>query len=157
MTASNPSASQGPIYTVQKIRSGHIKHRGGDMSSSSGTVYRPGSFMAFFRHGQERLRGDISGLDPDSENRDLRLGNEPTDRIGARSQISTSTTERKVCQRKKKSINSHAKDRKGKGEGGNGEIKIYMQIWDGLDGECGYISKRNAWQIRWNTVCLSRR
>lgn len=52
MTVSHPSVSEGPIYST-KIRGDHKKHREGDVSSSSGPVYRPGSFMVFFHHGQE--------------------------------------------------------------------------------------------------------
>lgn len=58
MTVSHRSASEEPRYSI-KIRSGHKKHRGGDVSSSSRPVYGPGSFMVFFRHGQEGLHGEI--------------------------------------------------------------------------------------------------
>lgn len=138
MTASHPSASEGPIYST-KIRSGHKKHRGGDVSSSSGLVYRPGSFMVVFCRGRG---GGVAwrdpGLDPNSEHRDLWPGNKPRFRTRARSQISMTTTQKNQPEKRSRSTATQGQEGKRWRET---EKWRYMRIWDGFDGGGGYISK----------------
>lgn len=110
------------------------------MSSSSGTVYRPGSFMAFFRHRQERLRGDIQvwTQTPRTEIYDWATSRRTKPgpfRKSPRPQL------REKFARQKKSINSHARigRKKVRRKQRNKDI---CRFGMNFEGEGGYISKQ---------------
>lgn len=120
------SASKEPIYST-KIKSGHKKQRGEDGSSSNGPVYRSGSFMVFFlpwlkgkgcmeiQVWTQTQRVEIYGSKPTFTNPHIHKNQLDQKRWSTR-------TGREKME-------------------GTKEIKIYIRIWDGLNGGGGYISK----------------
>lgn len=140
VTASHPSASEkGPIYTEQRwevaIKS---TERGGDGSSSSGTVYRPGEFL--------RVSFPVTwrdpGLDPNSERRDLWRDNTPTFDKSPHSQLRAKS----VGEEREVDRQPH-KDGKGKGREGRREIKIYVDL--------GWVRVGREWVDIFQSECLA--